>query len=200
MADTKTLREKAQGLIGSQHVSSRMSWRRQALDVLSALAAQAQAEPVAFCQLTKSGKIAYFDGKPMVMPGTVGNECHPDPLYTAPQPAAQPVRKPLADECYSVNEIVTAALYADIPDGVFQSLLIGLGEASKARGSNGITGEPAAQPVAVPDGLALVPTKATPEMLDALRTGSGRDCPSDELCRVRFAALLAAAPKGGANG
>lgn len=49
--------------------------------------AQAQGEAVAWCQLTPSGQIAYFDGKPMVMPGKVGNECHPHPLYTHAQPA-----------------------------------------------------------------------------------------------------------------
>lgn len=41
----------------------------------------AQPEPVAWCHLTPSGKIAYFDGKPMVMPGSVGNEHHETPLY-----------------------------------------------------------------------------------------------------------------------
>lgn len=39
-----------------------------------------------------------------------------------------------------------------------------------------------------------VPIEPTPEMINALRTGSKRDYPSDELCRVRYAALLAAAP------
>lgn len=38
-----------------------------------------------------------------------------------------------------------------------------------------------------------LPEQPTPEMLDALRTGSRKDWPSDELCRVRYAALLAAA-------
>lgn len=46
-----------------------------------------QGEVVAYCALTPSGKIAYFDGKPMVMAGPVGNEHHPHPLYTTPQPA-----------------------------------------------------------------------------------------------------------------
>lgn len=40
-----------------------------------------QLEPVAFCELTQSGKIAYFDGRPMVMPGTVCNSIHPHALY-----------------------------------------------------------------------------------------------------------------------
>lgn len=43
-----------------------------------------QGEPVAWCALTPSGQIAYFDGKPMVMPGPVGNECHPVPMFTRP--------------------------------------------------------------------------------------------------------------------
>ena len=37
------------------------------------------------------------------------------------------------------------------------------------------------------------PKKPTPAMLDALRTGSRKDWPSDELCRVRYAALRSAA-------
>jgi len=49
-----------------------------------------------------------------------------------------------------------------------------------------------ARPV-VPEGYALVPVEPTEAMFDALRQGSRRDYPSDELCRVRFAALLAAA-------
>jgi hypothetical protein len=48
----------------------------------AALASSAEpTEPVAWCSLTKVGTIAYFDGKPMVMPGKVGNDCHPHPLY-----------------------------------------------------------------------------------------------------------------------
>jgi hypothetical protein len=46
-------------------------------------------KPVAWCHLNGDGQIAYFDGKPMVMPGPVGNECHPDPLY-----ATHPGRRP----------------------------------------------------------------------------------------------------------
>lgn len=52
-------------------------------------------EPVAWCALTASGKIAYFDGKPSVMPGPVGNECHPHPLYTHPDPAAPQSEGPI---------------------------------------------------------------------------------------------------------
>ena len=47
-------------------------------------------EPVAWCELTPNGSITYFDGKPMVMCGPVGNECHTVPLYAAP-PAAPAV-------------------------------------------------------------------------------------------------------------
>lgn len=43
-----------------------------------------QAEPVAHCCLTEAGQIAFFDGKPMVMVGPVGNEHHSTPLYTHP--------------------------------------------------------------------------------------------------------------------
>lgn len=41
-------------------------------------------KPVAWCQLGLDGKsIAYFDGKPMIMTGHVGNQHHPTPLFTA---------------------------------------------------------------------------------------------------------------------
>jgi hypothetical protein len=44
-------------------------------------------EVVAWCALTPSGKIAHFDGKPMVMVGPVGNDLHPTPLTLAtPKP------------------------------------------------------------------------------------------------------------------
>lgn len=59
---------------------------REAAAALSAL--PAAGEPVAWCALNAAGGIAYFDGKPMVMPGKVGNEHHPTPLYTTPQPSA----------------------------------------------------------------------------------------------------------------
>lgn len=50
------------------------------------------------------------------------------------------------------------------------------------------------EPVA-PEGWQLVPAKPTPAMRDAMRNGSRKDWPSDELCNVRYAAMLAAAPK-----
>lgn len=40
----------------------------------------------------------------------------------------------------------------------------------------------------------MVPLTLDENMRNALRTGSRKDCPSDELCDVRYAALLAAAP------
>lgn len=48
---------------------------------------------------------------------------------------------------------------------------------------------------AVPEVWQLVPVKPTPAMRDAMRNGSRKDWPSDELCNVRYAAMLAAAPK-----
>jgi len=38
-------------------------------------------KPVAFCSLTPNGMIGYFDGKPKIMVGKVGNDCHTTPLY-----------------------------------------------------------------------------------------------------------------------
>jgi len=46
----------------------------------------------------------------------------------------------------------------------------------------------------VADDYVLVPKEPTATMLDAMRVGSRKDCPSDELCRVRYAALLQSAP------
>lgn len=52
-----------------------------AIDEALAAPAAADGEPVAWCELAIGGKsIAYFDGKPMVMVGPVGNDCHPVPL------------------------------------------------------------------------------------------------------------------------
>ena len=53
----------------------------------------------------------------------------------------------------------------------------------------------APQAVPVPAGWVMVPVKPTQAMRDALRISSRRDYPSDELCNVRYAAMLAAAPK-----
>ena len=56
-----------------------------------ALKAEQVGEPIAWCELSLDGKhIAYFDGKPVIMVGPIGNDCHKTPLYTTPpQPAAQ---------------------------------------------------------------------------------------------------------------
>lgn len=51
-----------------------------------------------------------------------------------------------------------------------------------------------------PTGWRLMPERPTPEMLGALRVGSSRDVPSDQLCDVRYRALLASAPKPPALG
>lgn len=50
-------------------------------------------------------------------------------------------------------------------------------------------------------GCVMVPAEPTQAMIAAMRTGSRKDWPSDELCRVRYAALLAAAetPEKGAD-
>lgn len=57
------------------------AWPHEAAALLRELAAEPVQEPVAWCSLTPSGKIAYFDGKPMVMPGPIGNDMHVTPLY-----------------------------------------------------------------------------------------------------------------------
>ena len=57
-------------------------------------------EPVAWCQLAIGGKtIAYFDGKPMVMVGPMGNHIHTTPLYLHPTqaPAVAPGLVPLTE-------------------------------------------------------------------------------------------------------
>lgn len=46
---------------------------------------------VAWCSLTPNGQIAYFDGRPMIMTGRVGNEHHPVPLFTRPPAQAEQV-------------------------------------------------------------------------------------------------------------
>ena len=51
--------------------------------------------------------------------------------------------------------------------------------------------------LAVPVGYLLAPVRATPEIRQAMRTGSRKDWPSDELCDVRWAAVVAAIRSGG---
>jgi hypothetical protein len=60
-----------------------------ALATTPAVQAEQTAGVVAWCALTPSGQIAYFDGKPMVMPGPVGNEHHPVPLYATSRGQAE---------------------------------------------------------------------------------------------------------------
>ena len=50
--------------------------------------------------------------------------------------------------------------------------------------------------LAVPVGYVLAPVRATPEIRQAMRTGSRKDWPSDELCDVRWAAVVAAIRSG----
>jgi hypothetical protein len=45
----------------------------------------------------------------------------------------------------------------------------------------------------VPDDCQIMPKQPTPEILAAMRAGSSKDLSSDELCRARYAAMLAAA-------
>ena len=61
----------------------RFHWEvTQATKAIAAHRSQQEAaqEPVMWCALTPSGKIAYFEGRPMVMPGPIGNEVHNTPL------------------------------------------------------------------------------------------------------------------------
>ena len=53
--------------------------------------------------------------------------------------------------------------------------------------------KPEQQAGGVPAGFVVLPKNPTPQIIEALRTGSFKDWPSDELCRVRYAALVAAA-------
>ena len=87
---TPEQREAAERLVADQS-SSNLEWSRQVVDLLRELLAEPQGEPVAWCSLTPSGKIAYFDGKPMVMPGAVGNEVHRTPLYAHPPQQRKPL-------------------------------------------------------------------------------------------------------------
>jgi hypothetical protein len=71
------------------------AWR--SLATTPAVQAEQPAGVVAWCALTPSGQIAYFDGKPMVMPGPVGNEHHPVPLYASPRGQAEDAQRLDAD-------------------------------------------------------------------------------------------------------
>lgn len=72
-----------------EHVGA-LAWTQDVIAVLKQAATALQSsggEVVGWCALTPSGKIAMFDGKPMFMAGSIGNEHHPTPLYASP---AQP--------------------------------------------------------------------------------------------------------------
>jgi hypothetical protein len=64
--------------------------------LIAAAPAEPEGEPVAWCALTPSGKIAYFDGKPMVMVGPLGNEHHATPLVPRSTRVQQPTPPPRA--------------------------------------------------------------------------------------------------------
>lgn len=66
----------------------------------------------------------------------------------------QPEQEPLADS-FTMDELTDAAVYAEIPDGPFQSLLIGLQEAIKQRAA---LEQPEQEPVAVPPPPKLIYT------------------------------------------
>jgi len=70
----------AAGELG-KHRADVLRKRIEKLQAALSAAPVAQPEPVAWCHLTPSGKVGYFDGKPMVMFGSVGNEHHETPLY-----------------------------------------------------------------------------------------------------------------------
>lgn len=84
------------GLEGYPYAGKLADRMWQGWQARAALAAPApQAAPVAWCELTEGGQIAYFDGKPMVMPGPVGNDCHPHPLYLGAAQASAPAHAAL---------------------------------------------------------------------------------------------------------
>lgn len=99
----------------------RFHWEvTQATKAIAAHRSQQEAaqEPVMWCALTPSGKIAYFEGRPMVMPGPIGNEVHNTPLYTAsPAPSESEARKPLTVQ--QMNVIYRSAF------GLIDSRLVG---------------------------------------------------------------------------
>lgn len=66
----------------------------------------ASAHPVAWCELNGKGEIAYFDGKPIFMPGAVGNECHPVPLFAAQLVAVPATRELTDDELWAIRNHV----------------------------------------------------------------------------------------------
>lgn len=65
-------------------------------------------EPVAWCELSLDGRhIAFFDGKPIIMVGPVGNDCHKTPLYAGAAPAVQHPTIEQVLNCYSPDDTAT---------------------------------------------------------------------------------------------
>lgn len=152
-----------------------------------------QAEPVAFCDLTQDGKsIAYFDGKPCIMTGKVGNDCHPHPLYTTPQTAQQP------------SHWISDTSVCGSPHTVSNEMYQRGRKAGAYEGYTRVFADP--QPI-IPFGYKLVPVEPTPEMLRAADEGDREytlrnfgdiqtvlQGPEDHWC-----AMLAAAPEAPAQ-
>lgn len=86
-----------QQALDALHPQANRAFVEATRDALRAALAQPEPEPVAWCELTPNGSISYFDGKPMIMVGPVGNEHHTVPLFTSP-PAAPAPAVPLTNE------------------------------------------------------------------------------------------------------
>jgi hypothetical protein len=99
---TPTQRETAERLADRlrHRLTNDMGCAVETASLLRELLAEPQGEPVAWCSLTPSGKIAYFDGKPMVMPGAVGNEVHRTPLYAHPPQQRKPLTREQIDSIW----------------------------------------------------------------------------------------------------
>lgn len=132
---------------------------------------QVEQEPVAWCELDADRRgIAYFDGKPIIMTGPSGNEHHPDPLYTNPQPHTN--EKPIA-------EVIVSHVRSGL-DGRYTAEVAGY-ERLSVGAELFVRPQPPAleQPQNhVPDvgnmvqaGWKLVPVEPTQAMLDQLRFG-----------------------------
>lgn len=71
-----------------KEVSELYALRKENAKLAAELTAIKNQEPVAWCELSIDGKhIAHFDGKPVIMAGPVGNDCHRTPLFAKPTPA-----------------------------------------------------------------------------------------------------------------
>lgn len=77
-------------IIGNDYRREMKFSEELANEAISAAEQDQKADPVAWCELTRNGQIAYFDGRPIIMTGPVGNDCHPVPLYAHPPAVAVP--------------------------------------------------------------------------------------------------------------